>query len=267
MSYPNCQSQAIVYQQHYYHCDPRNVPQYSCRDYAFPDNGYIANQIPSIHTEKLMLCRDPGGEIFANQASPGMAPYVTPMVAHLQHLWKSSDIDMPRCKQELETTQLPRDCVSEYMPPRNSFAECDALAQPRPRLGYVGDIAESMAKLQPTGQWLPNNPIMPNYGSTSANLDADVDMEPPSVPCAPRSWSIQAGDAKKIREVVRERINSIQRTPCKAIGRIFVDAIDPEKTKNHPYTLDNNPQSPPPWWPEGVSHDTPAHLSNEGKSS
>jgi len=79
------------------------------------------------------------------------------------------------------------------------------------------------------------------------------------------SSSVRVGDHKAIRAETEKRIKLIQRTPAKAVATIILDAIDPDKSKLHPYTIKAQVMPPPPYWAADVSHNTPAHLSGDGR--
>lgn len=90
------------------------------------------------------------------------------------------------------------------------------------------------------------------------------DLEQTTLLRSHTSSSVRVGDYNAIRAEIEKRIKLIQRTPAKAVATIIIDAIDPDKSKVHPYTIKAQVMPPPPYWAADVSHNTPAHLSGDG---
>jgi hypothetical protein len=51
---------------------------------------------------------------------------------------------------------------------------------------------------------------------------------------------------------------------CRAIGQAWVELLEPDKRRTHPYTKGDVVK--PKWWPADVRHKSPHHLGADGGS-
>jgi hypothetical protein len=67
-----------------------------------------------------------------------------------------------------------------------------------------------------------------------------------------------------LEEYYGKKFDLIQQSICKVIAKAWIKVIEPKKQVNFPYQ--NGEKNPPPWWPVGMRHKEPDHLSKSGRS-
>ncbi|OQD78068.1 hypothetical protein PENANT_c092G10202 [Penicillium antarcticum] len=83
--------------------------------------------------------------------------------------------------------------------------------------------------------------------------------------------SIPLRDSKFLRQYYEKVFKNLQQTNCRVIAKVYVKIVEPRKQVQYPYngrrtvggiTYQMSPEeTKPPWWPPGVSHREPDHLS------
>lgn len=84
-----------------------------------------------------------------------------------------------------------------------------------------------------------------------------------STPAPPMHTITLAPDA--IEEYYEARFTALQQATCKLVVKAWIKCIEPKKQINFPYNKGESLR--PTWWPEGVRHREPDHLSKQGKYS
>lgn len=60
-----------------------------------------------------------------------------------------------------------------------------------------------------------------------------------------------------------KRFAAVQQDTCKLVAKAWIKVIEPKKQSKFPYNKGENAK--PKWWPDGVPHRAPDHLSKERK--
>lgn len=66
-----------------------------------------------------------------------------------------------------------------------------------------------------------------------------------------------------VEEYYTARFNALQQATCKLVVKAWIKVIEPKKQMKFPYN--KGEEFKPAWWPEGVKHREPDHLSKQGE--
>jgi len=70
--------------------------------------------------------------------------------------------------------------------------------------------------------------------------------------------------AAGVDEYYASRFTTLQQATCKLVVKAWIKVIEPKKQMKFPYNKGEDLK--PAWWPEGVRHREPDHLSKTGRS-
>lgn len=68
-----------------------------------------------------------------------------------------------------------------------------------------------------------------------------------------------------IENYYASRFAALQQATCKLVVKAWIKVIEPKKQMKFPYN--KGEELKPAWWPEGVRHREPDHLSKQGEHS
>lgn len=115
----------------------------------------------------------------------------------------------------------------------------------------------------------PAKPILISHPSTSnllhrhnshtmmSTFQANTRASTPAPPMHPLHISSTAVD-----EYYASRFTALQQATCKLVVKAWIKVIEPKKQMKFPYNKGEDLK--PAWWPEGVRHREPDHLSKTG---
>ncbi|KAJ5288293.1 hypothetical protein N7508_011068 [Penicillium antarcticum] len=118
---------------------------------------------------------------------------------------------------------------------------------------------------------VPECVTQPASARTRATVQCRERVEVQDLSTDPHSASIPLRDSKFLRQYYEKVFKNLQQTNCRVIAKVYVKIVEPRKQVQYPYngrrtvggiTYQMSPEeTKPPWWPPGVSHREPDHLS------
>jgi Protein of unknown function (DUF2841) len=83
---------------------------------------------------------------------------------------------------------------------------------------------------------------------------------------------IEVRDSERLAKYMVDALSEIQQINCRTLGKVWIKMIEPKKQVKYPYngnlkneSIHDPEHTKPSWWPEGVKHKEPDHLTKEGK--
>jgi hypothetical protein len=86
-----------------------------------------------------------------------------------------------------------------------------------------------------------------------------VEDERPTTPPPEHALTLAQPD---LDEYYTSRFAAMQQNTCKLVVKQWIKIIEPKKQINYPYN--GGEETKPQWWPQGVKHKEPDHLSKNG---
>ncbi|KAF7134036.1 hypothetical protein CNMCM5793_005616 [Aspergillus hiratsukae] len=116
---------------------------------------------------------------------------------------------------------------------------------------FTQELRESLQNFLPSGQ--PTQLTSDRPAKRCRTLVDDSGKQKAAVEVLP-----DCSNTQRVIARYRQNFSNLTQNDCRSIGQAWIDLIEPNKQRIHPYTKGD--ASKPNWWPPNVQHRSPHHL-------